>query len=91
MSSHTQHILCCCLTHSTTAAVTFLEPVEAASVHSPAQDKKSHIALLTATVFLLLQGRLPIRVELRGLTASDFERILTEPECNMIYQQQVRQ
>jgi ATP-dependent HslUV protease ATP-binding subunit HslU len=37
-----------------------------------------------------LQGRLPIRVELRGLTAADFERILTEPECNMIYQQQVR-
>ncbi|KAF6261385.1 ATP-dependent hsl protease ATP-binding subunit hslU [Scenedesmus sp. NREL 46B-D3] len=35
-----------------------------------------------------LQGRLPIRVELRGLTALDFERILTEPECNMIYQQQ---
>ncbi|WIA16446.1 hypothetical protein OEZ85_013131 [Tetradesmus obliquus] len=35
-----------------------------------------------------LQGRLPIRVELRGLTAADFERILTEPECNMIYQQQ---
>lgn len=36
------------------------------------------------------QGRLPIRVELRGLTAADFERILTEPECSMIYQQQVR-
>eukprot|EP00878_Enallax_costatus_P031624 GHUV01034589.1.p2 GENE.GHUV01034589.1~~GHUV01034589.1.p2 ORF type:complete len:328 (+),score=98.60 GHUV01034589.1:548-1531(+) len=35
-----------------------------------------------------LQGRLPIRVELKGLTAADFERILTEPECNMIYQQQ---
>jgi len=35
------------------------------------------------------QGRLPIRVELRGLTAADFERILTEPECSMIYQQQV--
>ena len=35
------------------------------------------------------QGRLPIRVELKGLTAADFQRILTEPECNMIYQQQV--
>ena len=27
-----------------------------------------------------LQGRLPIRVELRALTSQDFERILTEPE-----------
>lgn len=35
-----------------------------------------------------LQGRLPIRVELKGLTADDFYRILTEPECNMIRQQQ---
>jgi ATP-dependent protease HslVU (ClpYQ) ATPase subunit len=35
------------------------------------------------------QGRLPIRVELKGLTAKDFERILTEPEFNMIKQQQV--
>lgn len=46
--------------------------------------------LLTLLLLLLtLQGRLPIRVELRGLTAEDFRRILTEPECNMIYQQQV--
>ncbi|KAG2488959.1 hypothetical protein HYH03_012577 [Edaphochlamys debaryana] len=35
-----------------------------------------------------LQGRLPIRVELKGLTADDFYRILTEPENNMIRQQQ---
>ena len=28
-----------------------------------------------------LQGRLPIRVELKPLTADDFERILTEPEA----------
>ncbi|KAK9824110.1 hypothetical protein WJX72_007808 [[Myrmecia] bisecta] len=34
-----------------------------------------------------LQGRLPIRVELKGLTANDFYRILTEPEHNMIKQQ----
>lgn len=40
-------------------------------------------------LLLPLQGRLPIRVELRGLTADDFRRILTEPDCNMIYQQQV--
>jgi ATP-dependent protease HslVU (ClpYQ) ATPase subunit len=44
----------------------------------------------TCLLLLLPQGRLPIRVELRGLTAADFERILTEPECNMIYQQQVQ-
>lgn len=35
-----------------------------------------------------LQGRLPIRVELKGLTAEDFYRILTEPENNMLRQQQ---
>ncbi|EFN57346.1 hypothetical protein CHLNCDRAFT_56057 [Chlorella variabilis] len=35
-----------------------------------------------------LQGRLPIRVELKGLTAEDFYKILTEPESNMIKQQQ---
>lgn len=35
-----------------------------------------------------LQGRLPIRVELKGLTSHDFYRILTEPENNMIKQQQ---
>lgn len=38
-----------------------------------------------------LQGRLPIRVELKGLTKNDFYRILTEPKNNMIRQQQVRQ
>lgn len=34
-----------------------------------------------------LQGRLPIRVELKGLTGEDFYRILTEPEANMVKQQ----
>jgi len=34
-----------------------------------------------------LQGRLPIRVELKGLTERDLYRILTEPEMNMIAQQ----
>ncbi len=33
-----------------------------------------------------LQGRLPIRVELRALTREDFERILTEPENSLIKQ-----
>jgi ATP-dependent HslUV protease ATP-binding subunit HslU len=35
-----------------------------------------------------LQGRLPIRVELKALTRDDFRRILTEPEANLIRQQQ---
>jgi hypothetical protein len=35
------------------------------------------------------KGRLPIRVELRGLNAADFVRILKEPEYNLIRQQQV--
>ncbi|WP_318284803.1 ATP-dependent protease ATPase subunit HslU [Halomonas denitrificans] len=33
-----------------------------------------------------LQGRLPIRVELRALTAPDFERILTEPDASLTEQ-----
>lgn len=35
-----------------------------------------------------LQGRLPIRVELRALTEEDFKRILTEPEASLIKQYQ---
>lgn len=34
-----------------------------------------------------LQGRLPIRVELKPLSEHDFYRILTEPEMNLIQQQ----
>jgi ATP-dependent HslUV protease ATP-binding subunit HslU len=33
-----------------------------------------------------LQGRLPIRVELKALTEDDFKRILTEPEASLIRQ-----
>src|SRR5690606_22227334 len=33
-----------------------------------------------------LQGRLPIRVELRALTKDDFRRILKEPEASLIKQ-----
>jgi ATP-dependent HslUV protease ATP-binding subunit HslU len=33
-----------------------------------------------------LQGRLPIRVELKALTQGDFKRILTEPEASLIKQ-----
>ena len=35
-----------------------------------------------------LQGRLPIRVELKGLTRDDLRRILIEPEANLIRQHQ---
>ncbi len=37
-----------------------------------------------------LQGRLPIRVELKALSRNDFYRILTEPQFNLVKQQQVR-
>jgi ATP-dependent HslUV protease ATP-binding subunit HslU len=33
-----------------------------------------------------LQGRLPIRVELKALTQEDFKRILTEPEASLVKQ-----
>jgi len=33
-----------------------------------------------------LQGRLPIRVELKALSRDDFRRILTEPEANLVTQ-----
>jgi ATP-dependent HslUV protease ATP-binding subunit HslU len=35
-----------------------------------------------------LQGRLPIRVELKALSREDMRRILTEPEANLIAQHQ---
>ena len=34
-----------------------------------------------------LQGRLPVRVELKGLGADELHRVLTEPKSNMIAQQ----
>lgn len=37
-----------------------------------------------------VQGRLPIRVELKALNRDDFYRILTEPRYSLIKQQQVR-
>ncbi len=57
--------------------------------------KTDHILFITSGAFHLakpadllpeLQGRLPIRVELKALTKDDFVRILTEPEANLIYQ-----
>jgi ATP-dependent HslUV protease ATP-binding subunit HslU len=35
-----------------------------------------------------LQGRLPIRVELKALSRQDMRRILTEPEANLVRQHQ---
>lgn len=57
--------------------------------------KTDHILFIAAGAFHLakpsdlvpeLQGRLPIRVELKALTAEDFERILIEPQASLIVQ-----
>jgi len=57
--------------------------------------KTDHILFITSGAFHLtkpsdllpeLQGRLPIRVELKALTKDDFVRILTEPEANLVRQ-----
>jgi len=59
--------------------------------------KTDHILFITSGAFHIakpsdllpeLQGRLPIRVELTGLTAEDFARILVEPEHSLIKQYQ---
>lgn len=58
--------------------------------------KTDHILFVASGAFHLakpsdlipeLQGRLPIRVELKSLTAADFERILTEPSASLTEQQ----
>ncbi|HEX2589940.1 MAG TPA: ATP-dependent protease ATPase subunit HslU [Rhizomicrobium sp.] len=59
------------------------------------QVKTDHILFIASGAFHIakpsdllpeLQGRLPIRVELRALTREDFRRILTEPEASLIKQ-----
>ena len=59
--------------------------------------KTNHILFICSGAFHLskpsdllpeLQGRLPIRVELKALNREDFIRILTEPEANLIEQYQ---
>jgi len=59
--------------------------------------KTDHILFIASGAFHIakpadllpeLQGRLPIRVELRALTEEDFVRILTEPEASLIKQYQ---
>ncbi|MCT6698816.1 HslU--HslV peptidase ATPase subunit [Rheinheimera sp. 4Y26] len=57
--------------------------------------KTDHILFIASGAFQMakpsdlvpeLQGRLPIRVELQPLSASDFERILTEPKASLTEQ-----
>lgn len=57
--------------------------------------KTDHILFIASGAFHLskpsdlvpeLQGRLPIRVELKALTPNDFERILTEPHASLTEQ-----
>ncbi|WP_373184369.1 ATP-dependent protease ATPase subunit HslU [Halopseudomonas sp.] len=57
--------------------------------------KTDHILFIASGAFHLtkpsdlipeLQGRLPIRVELKSLTPGDFERILTEPDASLTEQ-----
>jgi len=61
--------------------------------HGPV--KTDHILFIASGAFHLakpsdllpeLQGRLPIRVELKPLTREDFRRILTEPEASLVKQ-----
>jgi ATP-dependent HslUV protease ATP-binding subunit HslU len=57
--------------------------------------KTDHILFIASGAFHLskpsdlvpeLQGRLPIRVELKALTTDDFARILTEPQASLVTQ-----
>src|SRR6185312_3661202 len=70
-----------------------LEGTTVATKHGPV--KTDHILFIASGAFHLakpsdllpeLQGRLPIRVELKPLTWDDFKRILTEPEASLIKQ-----
>jgi ATP-dependent HslUV protease ATP-binding subunit HslU len=70
-----------------------IEGTTVATKHGPV--KTDHILFIASGAFHLakpsdllpeLQGRLPIRVELRALTRDDFRRILTETEASLIKQ-----
>lgn len=61
------------------------------------QVRTDHILFIASGAFQMskpsdlipeLQGRLPIRVELKGLTSGDFERILSEPNAALTKQYQ---
>lgn len=70
--------------------------VEGATVNTKyGMVKTDHILFIASGAFQLskpsdlipeLQGRLPIRVELKALTAADFERILIEPNASLTEQ-----
>ena len=70
-----------------------IEGTTVSTKHGPV--KTDHILFVASGAFHVakpadllpeLQGRLPIRVELRALTREDFRRILTEPEASLIKQ-----
>jgi ATP-dependent HslUV protease ATP-binding subunit HslU len=70
-----------------------IEGTTVSTKHGPI--KTDHVLFIASGAFHMakpadllpeLQGRLPIRVELRALTRDDFKRILTEPEASLIKQ-----
>jgi ATP-dependent HslUV protease ATP-binding subunit HslU len=70
-----------------------LEGTTVSTKHGPV--KTDHVLFIASGAFHMakpsdllpeLQGRLPIRVELRPLTKEDFRRILVEPEASLIKQ-----
>ncbi len=72
-----------------------IEGTTVSTKHGPV--KTDHVLFIASGAFHVakpsdllpeLQGRLPIRVELKALTRDDMRRILTEPEANLIRQHQ---
>ncbi len=70
-----------------------IEGTTVSTKHGPVQT--DHILFIASGAFHVakpsdllpeLQGRLPIRVELKALTQEDFQRILVEPEASLIKQ-----
>jgi ATP-dependent HslUV protease ATP-binding subunit HslU len=70
-----------------------IEGTIVATKHGPV--KTDHVLFIASGAFHVarpsdllpeLQGRLPIRVELKALTREDFRRILTEPEASLVTQ-----
>jgi ATP-dependent HslUV protease ATP-binding subunit HslU len=70
-----------------------IEGTTVSTKHGPV--KTDHILFIASGAFHVakpsdllpeLQGRLPIRVELKGLSREDMRRILTEPEASLIKQ-----
>ena len=70
-----------------------IEGTTVSTKHGPVRT--DHILFIASGAFHIakpsdllpeLQGRLPIRVELKALNEADFRRILTEPEANLVRQ-----